>query len=100
VEGIEKIFVPESINFPCLKRPSIWGRWKNIFAGSVRNREDKMYPSTSYSEMAERDLEEFEGDLERYKAANRRSVWYGAGIISLVLISACVVCSALVLIIR
>lgn len=59
-----------------------------------------MYPSTSYSEMAERDLEEFEGDLERYKAANRRSVWYGAGIISLVLLSACVVCSTLVLLVR
>jgi hypothetical protein len=50
--------------------------------------------------MAERDLEEFEGDLERYKAANRRSVWFGAGVISLVLFSACVVCSALVLLIR
>ncbi len=59
-----------------------------------------MYPSTSYSEMAQRDLEEFEGDLKRYKAANRRSVWYGAGIISLVLISACTICSAVVLLFR
>jgi len=59
-----------------------------------------MYPSTSYSEMAQRDLEEFEGDLKRYKAANRRSVWYGAGLISLVLISACTICSAAVLLFR
>jgi hypothetical protein len=59
-----------------------------------------MYPSTSYSEMAQRDLEEFEGDLERYKAANRRSVWYGAGLVSLVLLTACMVCSAVVLLIR
>ncbi len=59
-----------------------------------------MYSSTSYSEMAQRDLEEFEDDLKRYKAANRRSVWYGAGIISLALISACMVCSALVLLFR
>jgi hypothetical protein len=59
-----------------------------------------MYPSTSFSEMAQRDLEEFEGDLERYKAANRRSVWYGAIIISLALVSACTVCSAAVLFFR
>ena len=59
-----------------------------------------MYPSTSYSEMAQRDLEEFEGDLKRYNAANRRSVWYGAGIISLALISACTICSAVVLLFR
>jgi hypothetical protein len=59
-----------------------------------------MYPSTSYSEMAQRDLEEFEGDLKRYRAANRRSVWIGAGIISLVLISACTICSAVVLLLR
>ncbi len=59
-----------------------------------------MYHSTSYSEMAQRDLEEFEGDLERYRAANRRSLWYGAGIISLVLLSACTICSALILLIR
>ena len=59
-----------------------------------------MYPSTSYSEMAQRDLEEFEGDLKRYKAANRRSLWFGAGIISLVLISACTICSAVVLLLR
>jgi hypothetical protein len=59
-----------------------------------------MYPSTSYSEMAQRDLEEFEGDLKRYKAANRRSVWYGAGIISLALTASCTVCSAVILLIR
>ncbi len=59
-----------------------------------------MYPSTSYSEMAQRDLEEFEGDLKRYKAANRRSLWFGAGIISLALISACTICSAAVLLLR
>jgi hypothetical protein len=50
--------------------------------------------------MAQRDLEEFEGDLKRYKAANRRSLWFGAGIISLVLISACTICSAVVLLLR
>jgi len=59
-----------------------------------------MYPSTSFSEMAERDLEEFECDLKRYKAANRRSVWYGAGIVAIVLMSACTVCSAAVLLLR
>lgn len=59
-----------------------------------------MYPSTSYSQMAQRDLEEFEGDLKRYKAANRRSMWYGAGLISLALISACTICSAVVLLFR
>ncbi|MGW8144845.1 MAG: hypothetical protein ACWGN2_10650 [Anaerolineales bacterium] len=59
-----------------------------------------MYSSTSYSEMAQRDLEEFEGDLKRYKAANRRSVWYGVGAVSLVLFSACMVCSAVILLVR
>lgn len=59
-----------------------------------------MYPSTSYSQMAQRDIEEFEGDLKRYRAANRRSVWYGAGLISLALISACTICSAVVLLFR
>jgi hypothetical protein len=59
-----------------------------------------MYPSTSYSEMAQRDLEEFEDDLKRYKAANRRSVWFGVGIVSLALISACTICSAVVLLLR
>jgi hypothetical protein len=50
--------------------------------------------------MAQRDLEEFEGDLKKYKAANRRSMWYGAGIISLAIISACTICSAAVLLFR
>ena len=50
-----------------------------------------MYPSTSFSEMAQRDLEEFEGDLKRYKAANRRSVWYGAGLSCLVLTILCLI---------
>jgi len=59
-----------------------------------------MYPSTSYSEMAQRDLEEFEGAIKRYKAANRRSVWFGVIIISLALVSACTVCSAAVLFFR
>lgn len=59
-----------------------------------------MYPSMSYSEMAQRDLEEFEGDLKRYKAANRRSVWLGVTIIALALISACTICSAIVLLFR
>ena len=59
-----------------------------------------MYPSTSFSDMAQRDIEEFEGDLKRYKAANRRSLWYGIGIAALVLMSACTVCSAAVLLLR
>ena len=59
-----------------------------------------MYPSTSFSEMAQRDLEEFEGDLKRYKAANRRSVWLGVSVVALALVSACMVCSAAVLLFR
>lgn len=59
-----------------------------------------MYPSTAYSEMAQRDLEEFEVDLKRYKAANRRSVWFGAIVITLAIVSACTVCSAAVLFFR
>ncbi|UCD97992.1 MAG: hypothetical protein JSV42_13660 [Chloroflexota bacterium] len=59
-----------------------------------------MYPSTSFSEMAQRDMEEFEGDLKRYQAANRRSVLYGVGVIFLVLVSACTICSAVVLLFR
>jgi hypothetical protein len=50
--------------------------------------------------MAQQDLEEFEGDLERYNAANRRSVWFAAGVLVLVLISACTVCSTIVLLLR
>ena len=59
-----------------------------------------MYPSASFSEMAQRDLEEFEGDLKRYEAANRRSVWFGAVVIVLALVSACVVCSTAILLFR
>jgi hypothetical protein len=59
-----------------------------------------MYPSASFSEMAQRDLEEFEGDLKRYKAANRRSVWFGVIVIGLALVSACTVCSTVVLLFR
>ena len=59
-----------------------------------------MYPSTSFSEMAQRDLEEFEGDLKRYNAANRRSLWYGVGIVAIVMMSACMVCSAVILLVR
>jgi len=59
-----------------------------------------MYPSTSFSEMAQRDLKEFEGDLKRYKAANRRSVWLGVTIVKLALVSACTVCSGAVLLFR
>jgi hypothetical protein len=50
--------------------------------------------------MVQRDLEEFEGDLKRYKAANRRSVWIGAIVISLALVSACAVCTTAVLFFR
>jgi hypothetical protein len=50
--------------------------------------------------MAQQDLEEFEGDLERYNAANRRSVWFAAVVLVLVLISACTVCSTIVLLLR
>jgi hypothetical protein len=68
--------------------------------GSELSREDEMYPSTSFSEMAERDIEEFEGDLKRYNAANRRSVWFGVGIVAIILMSACTICSAAVLLLR
>ena len=67
---------------------------------SLNNREENMYPSASFSEMAQRDLEEFEGDLKRYEAANRRSVWFGAVVIVLALVSACVVCSTAILLFR
>ena len=59
-----------------------------------------MYPSASFSDMAQRDLEEFEGDLERYNTANRRSVWFAAFVGVLALISVCTVCSTLVLLLR
>lgn len=59
-----------------------------------------MYRSTSYNQMAERDVQDFESDLERYEAANRRSLWGGLLLLGLVLISACVICSAVVLLLR
>jgi hypothetical protein len=50
--------------------------------------------------MVERDLQEFEGDLKRYKNANRRSMWVGILALGAVLLSACMVCSAAVLLLR
>jgi hypothetical protein len=54
----------------------------------------------SYAQLAEHEVEEFEGDLKRYEAANRRNVWYGVLILAFVLLSACTVCSAAVLLFR
>lgn len=59
-----------------------------------------MYSSVSINQMAERDLQEFEGDLKRYRNANRRSMWVGILTLFAVLLSACVVCSAMVLLLR
>lgn len=59
-----------------------------------------MYSSVSINQMAERDLQEFEGDLKRYQNANRRSMWVGILALCAVLLSACVVCSAVVLLVR
>lgn len=59
-----------------------------------------MYSSVSYNQMVERDLQEFEGDLKRYKNANRRSMWVGILALGAVLLSACMVCSAAVLLLR
>jgi hypothetical protein len=50
--------------------------------------------------MAERDLQEFEGDLKRYRNANRRSMWVGILTLFAVLLTSCVVCSAVVLLLR
>ena len=59
-----------------------------------------MYSSVSFNQMAEHDLQEFEGDLKRYQRANRRSMWAGIVALVAVLFSACMVCSAVVLLLR
>jgi hypothetical protein len=59
-----------------------------------------MYSTVSYNQMAEHDLKEFEGDLKRYERANRRSMWVGILTLFAVLLSACTVCSAVVLLLR
>jgi hypothetical protein len=59
-----------------------------------------MYSTVSVNKMAERDLQEFEGDLKRYQKANRRSMWVGILSLIAVLFSACMVCSAVVLLLR
>jgi hypothetical protein len=59
-----------------------------------------MYSTVSVNQMAERDLKEFEGDLKRYQKANRRSMWVGILALIAVLFSACMVCSAVVLLLR
>lgn len=59
-----------------------------------------MYQTMSFAEIVEHDLEEFEGDLRRYRAANRRSAWFGLLALALGVILACTVCSAIVLIVR
>jgi hypothetical protein len=59
-----------------------------------------MSSSVSYNQMAERDLQEFEGDLKRYRNANQRSMWVGILALCAVLLSACMVCSAVALLLR
>jgi hypothetical protein len=59
-----------------------------------------MYSSVSFNQMAEHDLQEFEGDLKRYRSANRRSMWVGILTLGAVLLSVCTVCSAVVLLLR
>ena len=59
-----------------------------------------MYPTVSINKMAERDLREFEGDLKRYRKANRRSMWVGMLALLAALFSACMICSAVVLLLR
>lgn len=59
-----------------------------------------MYPSMSFAEIVEHDLEEFEGDLKRYRAANRRSAWLGLLALVVGVILACTVCSAIILLFR
>lgn len=56
-----------------------------------------MDQALSFSELVERDVEEFEGDLKRYRAANRRSVWVGLFVLAFIMITACMVCSAVYL---
>jgi len=56
-----------------------------------------MVQALSFAEIAEREVEEFEGDLKRYRAANRRSVWVGFFVLAFMLITACTVCSAVYL---
>ena len=59
-----------------------------------------MYSSLSMDKMAERDVQEFEGDLKRYEASNRRSMWTGAMMLAGVLFLACMACAAVVLLLR
>lgn len=58
-----------------------------------------MYQSVSLHQMADRDVQEFESDLKRYEAANRRSMWLGFLAAGLALVTACLVCSAIALLI-
>jgi hypothetical protein len=66
----------------------------------VTLREEIMYRSLSFNQMAERDVQDFESDLKRYQAANRRSLWGGLLLLAVALVSACAVCSAIVLLLR
>jgi len=50
--------------------------------------------------MARRDIEEFEGDLKRYKAADRRSLAFGIIVMVGAVLVSCMVCSAVVLLWR
>jgi hypothetical protein len=58
-----------------------------------------MYQSVSLHQMADRDVQEFESDLKRYEAANKRSMWLGFLAVLLTLSAACLVCSAVVLLV-
>ena len=59
-----------------------------------------MEQAMSFAQLADRDVEEFEGDLKRYQAANRRSVVSGLLALVFVLLLACMVCSAVFLLFR
>ena len=76
----------------------VFGERSFYWFGNLQGGE--MYSTVSLNQMAERDLQEFEGDLKRYQRANRRSMWVGIGALFAVLFSACMVCSAVVLILR
>jgi hypothetical protein len=59
-----------------------------------------MNQALSFTQIADHEVEEFEGDLRRYKAANRRSVWVGLLLLAFATLAACTVCSAAVLMLR
>ena len=59
-----------------------------------------MNQAVSFTQLADQEVEEFEGDLKRYRAANRQSLWVGVLVLAFAVLAACTVCSAAVLLIR